>query len=78
MGQDFRRRRAAGNRHRSNDEDEAPAPLGARRFSDGFERAVLNQLRLTRAGRFSRGDERLPDDAGRPTYIGPSQRSLRP
>jgi|tagenome__1003787_1003787.scaffolds.fasta_scaffold20239620_1 hypothetical protein len=64
MSQDLRRRIAARERldPAPRREDDVPAPLQIRRFSQGLERAVLNHLRTPKLGRFSRGAERLPED----------------
>jgi hypothetical protein len=40
---------------------EVPERLRLRRFSEGLERAVLDQLRVPRIGRFSTGHEQHPD-----------------
>jgi hypothetical protein len=43
-------------------EADMPAPLQVRRFSQGLRRAVLDQLRTAKLGRFSRGAECLPEN----------------
>lgn len=72
MSQDLRRRLAARKRlqPQPHNEDEVPPPLQVRRFSEGLERAVLDQLRTPHVGRFSQGSERLPEDAPSKTHIG--------
>lgn len=72
MSQDIRRRLAARERlqPQPHNEDEVPAPLRIRRFSEGLERAALDQLRAPHVGRFSQGGERLPEDAPSKTHIG--------
>ena len=64
MSQDLRRRIAARERldPAPRREDDVPAPLQIRRFSQGMERAVLDRMRSANPGRFSRGVERLPEN----------------
>jgi hypothetical protein len=78
MSQDIRRRIAA-RRHLSpapNQEDDLPAPLRIRRFSEGLEHPELERDRL-HMGRFSEGVERLPDDAPSKAHIGSYADGLR-
>jgi hypothetical protein len=72
MSQDLRRRIAARDRLRPqpHSDDDVPAPLRIRRFSEGLESAVLEQLRRPWVGRFSRGAERLPEDDPSKAHIG--------
>ena len=72
MSQEIRRRLAArsGLQPAPHTEADVPAPLRIRRFSEGLERAVLDQLRVPHLGRFSQGAERLAEDAPTKTHIG--------
>jgi hypothetical protein len=78
MSQDIRRRIAT-RRHlfpTSLEEDDVPAPLRIRRFSEGLEHPALEGDRL-HLGRFSEGTERLPDDAPSKAHIGSFADGLR-
>jgi hypothetical protein len=78
MSQDIRRRIATRRQLSLNprDENDVPAPLRIRRFSEGVEHQEPEAERL-HLGRFSDGAERLPDDAPSKAHIGSYADGLR-